>query len=210
MPIAVSMRENKTKEYKEARDAVSHDLIQYLGQFAKDIIPIPNCLKFPEKYLREYKVELLVLSGGGMTFLRKRTESRLLRYAVSNSIPVVGICHGMQMINLFFGGILTKSIATKVSHVGKNHDVRIVNNSFRNLLGRGKFRVNSFHEDGIGSNDLGSNLEAFAVTSSGLFVEGFSHKKMPIIGVMWHPERKSPSDRENRVLIRTAINMGMW
>jgi putative glutamine amidotransferase len=61
------------------------------------------------------------------------------------------------------------------------------------------FTVNSFHNNIIEKNELGDEIESFAISEKDETVEGFFHKTLPIIGVMWHPERQT--DEINEKLI---------
>ena len=62
-----------------------------------------------------------------------------------------------------------------------------------------ELQVNSFHNNIIKQKDLGKNLESFAIANDQT-IEGFYHTKLPIFGIMWHPER-TPSDG-NELIIR--------
>ena len=70
---------------------------------------------------------------------------------------------------------------------------------FASFLHTEKLRVNSFHNNVIKQKNLGKNLEPFA-TANDNTIEGFYHTELPIIGVMWHPER-TPNE-ENVEIIR--------
>ena len=50
--------------------------------------------------------------------------------------------------------------------------------------------VNSYHNNIIKQDILGNELEPFAISFEDETIEGFFHRKFPIVGVMWHPERE--------------------
>jgi gamma-glutamyl-gamma-aminobutyrate hydrolase PuuD len=60
-------------------------------------------------------------------------------------------------------------------------------------LKKSKFKVNSYHKQGICLTKLASPLQPFAISEKDKTVEGFFHPVYPIVGIMWHPERNNPS-----------------
>ena len=127
-------------------------------------ILIPNNLKNVEEYVSELKLDGLILSGGdniGEFPERDKTERKLLEYAIKNTMPVLGVCRGMQLINTFFDGTISKNDSS--SHVGVNHDVEITNLDFADLLGENKLEVNSFHNNLIKKNDIGEKNNLYAM-----------------------------------------------
>ena len=65
---------------------------------------------------KNFKLDLIILPGGSdindklPNKLRVKSETFLLKYAIKKKIPVIGICHGMQLINIFFKENSQKSI----------------------------------------------------------------------------------------------------
>ena len=97
----------------------------------------------------------------------------------------------MQVINSYFGGNTEKSSTSE--HVKNDHLVEIQKNNFSRINSDDSFKVNSFHHNIIKEKFLGKNLVSFALTKNDRTVEGFFHKNLSIIGVMWHPERQQKS-----------------
>ena len=64
------------------------------------------------------------------------------------------------------------------------------------------FKVNSFHHNIINQKKLGQNLEPFAMANDNT-IEGFYHSELPIVGIMWHPERTQ--NLENELMIRNIF-----
>jgi putative glutamine amidotransferase len=121
---------------------------------------------------------------------RKRSdfEISLLKEMVSLRRPILGICYGMQLINVAFGGTLYQDIdsqaSVEISHKKDYHIIVITENSF---LKEGRFSVNSTHHQAI--KELGTGLLAFAYSTDNL-IEAFYMKDYPfLVGVQWHPER---------------------
>jgi putative glutamine amidotransferase len=94
----------------------------------------------------------------------------------------------MQKINQYFGG--TYETLSTSEHVGKEHLVDIKQEKFSTLFQSKTIKVNSFHHNIITKDTIGDSLIPFAFSENDNTVEGFYHSKLPIIGVMWHPERE--------------------
>ncbi len=104
--------------------------------------------------------------------------------------PVLGICKGMQVINVFFGGTIIQHIRELSRHAWENgdkmHTASAQAGSFlENLYGE-HMTVNSAHHQAIGK--LGQGL-CMAQTAEDGIIEGISHDRLPLLGVQWHPER---------------------
>ena len=188
--IGITLRIVKATNYEETRDALSHDWTPFLEQIQCTPIFIPNNLTDVNSFLKDENFDGFILSGGdnkGDNPLRDNTENEIIKFAIQNKIPIFGVCRGMQVLNECFEGSVEKNESD--SHVGKSHLVEL-NENYSKMLGS-SITVNSFHNNIIREKDLGKELESFAVTKEDNTVEGFYHKSLPILGVMWHPERES-------------------
>jgi putative glutamine amidotransferase len=119
---------------------------------------------------------------------RSDFEISLLKEMVNRHKPVLGICYGMQLINVAFGGTLYQDIDSQASSVINHregyHKVTIEENRF---LKTGEFSVNSTHHQAV--KELGAGLIGFAFSPDKL-IEAFYGKDYPfLIGIQWHPER---------------------
>lgn len=119
---------------------------------------------------------------------RERTdfEIALLKAIMKLRKPVFGVCYGMQLINVAFGGSLYQDIksqlGTSVDHTRGCH--RVIGNG--KWLG-GDFVVNTSHHQAV--KELGKDLEVIAVAEDHL-VEAVHLRDYPfLLGVQWHPER---------------------
>lgn len=105
--------------------------------------------------------------------------------------PVLGICRGHQLINVFFGGTLFQDLATADAHrrqpEGEQfHPVTMAGGSVLHELYGESFVVNSTHHQGV---DIpGKGLAIIAHAEEGV-VEGLAHTELPVLSVQWHPER---------------------
>ena len=119
-----------------------------------------------------------------------RIQLTILKSFVHAKKPVLGICKGMQLINIFFGGDIIQHLPTYESHQYDNHDqVHETTASEGSLLYRlygQTLTVNSAHHQGVHSP--GRNICYTQVCYDGV-IEGLAHTYLPIIGVQWHPER---------------------
>jgi putative glutamine amidotransferase len=124
---------------------------------------------------------------------RDQLELLLLEKLTPNGIPILGICRGSQMINIFYGGTLHQDIhlvyeqTPRMRTVLPRKTVMIEDGSrLGDIMGIDECRVNSLHHQSV--NRLGKNLRIVAREPSGVVqgVECPEHHFM--IGVQWHPE----------------------
>jgi len=215
--IAISCRVIDASSYVERRDAIAKDWCDLFNEMAWLPVIVPNHLTDATQLLEVIGVDGLILSGGntlgsiaeprapGTVLEREKTEKQLLTYAVDKNLPVLGVCRGLQVINQFFGGDHTLRICSDAGHVGCTHTVKLKREVWTGLDEDGAIEVNSFHDDGVLPEQVAPDLEIFATSSDGVFVEGLIHKDKPIIAVQWHPERSNPSSTVDRKLLRSLF-----
>jgi len=186
--IGISLRVKDILKFNEKRDVISQDWVEFLSKIDAYPILIPNRLSNVEDFLEKFPLNGIILSGGdnlGEFPERDQTEKEILEYAIKKNIPVLGVCRGMQLVNHYFGGKII--ISNTKQHVGKPHLVSLLEKTCIDKLGK-EITVNSFHNNLILKDNLGKDLENFAIAEDKT-IEGFFHKNLPIIGIMWHPER---------------------
>lgn len=127
---------------------------------------------------------------------RDEAELRLLQDFTSAGKPVLGVCRGLQTINVFFGGTLLQDIPghRAVEGADRLHAVRTAPSPLRRLFGE-RLTVNSAHHQA--ADRLGSGLRAVQWAGDGV-VEALCHERLPVWAVQWHPERlgdRSPGRR---------------
>ncbi|WEK19508.1 MAG: gamma-glutamyl-gamma-aminobutyrate hydrolase family protein [Candidatus Pedobacter colombiensis] len=136
-------------------------------------------------------------------FLPNRDEFERLIYEFSQraKVPVLGICRGMQYINIMEGGKVFEDNGEQANQLHKKgledkiHGVNVDKNSLLYAVtGKAVGQVNSAHHQAVNPGKLGENLiaNAYADTPDGL-IEGLEFKdktgKAFMLGVQWHPER---------------------
>lgn len=119
-----------------------------------------------------------------------RLQLAILQAFILDKKPVLGICKGMQLINIYFGGDMIQHLENSSSHeyIEKDqvHGTTARKDSFLEKLYGSCFRVNSAHHQGVDSP--GQGIEYIQFADDGV-VEGLQHNYLPIMGVQWHPER---------------------
>lgn len=122
-------------------------------------------------------------------------QFQALDYAVKQGLPVLGICKGMQVINVSFGGTLTQNLSTAAIHqyTGEDqyHNTTIMEGNCLYQLYGGEAVVNSAHHQGV--KRMGKGLFPIQWCSIDNCVEAIMHETLPILGLQWHPERLSPA-----------------
>lgn len=99
--------------------------------------------------------------------------------------PILGICRGMQLINLYFHGSLFTHIDTAQHAPDHAHTIQFASGSLLHQLYEEPCIVNSYHHQVVGK--LGKEIKAIAYSEE-MYVEAILHKKMAVLGVQWHPE----------------------
>jgi putative glutamine amidotransferase len=150
---------------------------------------------------------------------RDEVELMLVRWALVDRKPVLGVCRGLQVVNLAAGGTLYQDLAEQMPGSVKHdyfpfggrfsrdylaHEVEVAGSSkLADIFGAGSLRVNSMHHQGI--RKLGEQLVASAVAPDGL-VEGIeSSDNSYLVAVQWHPEVLTENCPRTRRLFESFV-----
>lgn len=127
-----------------------------------------------------------------LTLLEDKTieemDFALLQQFYHHNKPIIGICRGIQVINVFFKGTLIQDIPTQyhtpINHSKDHHSIQILKHTFLNKYFQNENIVNSFHHQNILA--VSPLLHINAISADGL-IEGIENHH--ILAVQWHPER---------------------
>ncbi|MCD8088969.1 MAG: gamma-glutamyl-gamma-aminobutyrate hydrolase family protein [Oscillospiraceae bacterium] len=145
---------------------------------------------------------------------RDRIERALYERALAREKPVLGICRGIQLINVLQGGTLYQDLPTehnsgiehhmKPPYTAVSHYVNIKRDSpLYDLIRTERLGVNSYHHQAI--KRLGEELEIMAVSEDGL-AEAIRHTRQRFVwAVQWHPEFDFPVNPASRAIFETFV-----
>lgn len=122
---------------------------------------------------------------------RDKGEPRLCEFATQRALPILGICRGMQMLNVHFGGTLYQDIPTQlettVDHQA-NHDCGLIPASpLWELIGEDSIAVNSHHHQAV--KDVAPGFEVMGKCSDGIIEAMWKTDAKFLWAVQWHPEK---------------------
>jgi putative glutamine amidotransferase len=140
---------------------------------------------------------------------RDALELRYLEAATRRGIPILGVCRGAQMLNVFRGGTLHADIHKVYPKLPRRRTplprlrVDIVSGTrLHEILGLERCRVNALHHQSV--DRTGEGLKVAATDSDGI-VQGLDCESGPLcIGVQWHPEFLV-LDRRQQNLFRAVV-----
>jgi putative glutamine amidotransferase len=141
---------------------------------------------------------------------RDELELELARAAIRMELPTLGICRGVQLLNVAFGGTLVQHLPEgdgllEHRNEGKQamHDVEVAAGSrLAAVLGQGTARCLSHHHQGL--DRLGDGFRPVARAPDGL-VEGIERDQGWTVGVLWHPESTAATDPAQHRLLRGFV-----
>ena len=134
-----------------------------------------------------------------VTFMNEekdRMELALIRGAVDRGMPVFGICRGIQLLNVCFGGTLYQDLPTQ-------YPVTLEPDSLlEKLLGGEPLSVNSYHHQAVRTPAPGFTVTARAADG---VIEGVEDPERNLYAVQWHPEDLVESHPRFRPLFRHLV-----
>lgn len=195
--VAVSQRVDFVRSINEIRDSLDQRLMSFVTKANMMPILVPNSLvvvhresvdyELLNNWLYKFKPEGIILSGGnniGEEVSRDYTELRLINYALENSLPLLGICRGMQMI-ANFENVGLKPVS---HHINTRHF----------LFGEINREVNSYHRYALCKCPVGYKVIGFSEDNE---IEAIKHNNRKWEAWMWHPEREAISSSEDLIRI---------
>jgi putative glutamine amidotransferase len=132
---------------------------------------------------------------------RDAYELALARAAVERGIPTLGICRGMEILNVVYGGSIEQHLPDMLGHeehrhtpgTYADHEVRLAPGSLAaRAAGSESTQAKSHHHQGI--KEVGSGLEVTGWAAEDDVVEALEDPSCPfVLGVLWHPEEDEKS-----------------
>jgi len=145
---------------------------------------------------------------------RDRQELEAFRIALDRGVPILGVCRGIQLVNVALGGTLIQDIPSQVKHPNQHythsltpmagHTIDVEPGTvLASLLGTETSTVNSYHHQAV--DMLGQDLRVNARARDGV-VEGVeSATGNAILAIQYHPEELTASSETNRVYFNWLI-----
>jgi putative glutamine amidotransferase len=146
---------------------------------------------------------------------RDTTDFTILESVEEKNLPLLGICFGVQSLNVYRGGSLIQDVPTSIPKAvaheaddGKppaRHIVRIADGSLiAQLADQREIEVNSYHHQAV--DNPGRNLKPVAFAPDGVIEAVEDTTGRFILGVQWHPERGWKDDAFAKRLFTTFID----
>ena len=155
--------------------------------------------------------ETIIPSCGTINDERDAYELKLYKMAMAENKSILGICRGVQVMNIAEGGNIYQDIYSQsgtmlVHHTldGKRafHNVKLTDKKVLSKIGFSLegFAVNSYHHQSV--KNLADGYEAFAYSDDGLIEGIYMPSRRFVAGVQWHPEKRFEGDENSfRILI---------
>lgn len=122
---------------------------------------------------------------------RDDLEWKLTKAFLDAGKPIFGICRGIQVLNVYFGGTLYQDIPAQLggNHGRANHPVALKKGSILESLYGESLVTNSYHHQAVDRLAEGFTATAWSDAGGHRIVEAIEHESLPIWAVQWHPER---------------------
>ncbi len=163
----------------------------------------------PEYYKEKKLTENVICSQA-----RDRQETVVLKLALEKNKAVLGICRGLQFINVYFGGTLYQDLPSQHSSDTKHqqsspydrpvHQVSVIHNTpLSDTLHEESLMVNSLHHQAV--KDLAAPLKAMAVSEDGLIEGVYLPSYSFLWAVQWHPEFSFKQDIASQLIFEKFV-----
>ncbi|MGZ5313937.1 MAG: gamma-glutamyl-gamma-aminobutyrate hydrolase family protein [Solirubrobacterales bacterium] len=173
--------------------------VQRAGGVAMMLPPDPATTESPGEVLDH--LDALVLGGGADIDVnpeRDRFETALARAALERDLPLLGVCRGMQILNVAAGGSLEQHLPDRLGHdrhrvtpgSWSEHEVRLEPGSLAaEAAGAEQLTIKSHHHQGV--SELGEAWKASGWSDEDETVEAIEAPDRSFaLGVLWHPEEE--------------------
>ena len=232
--LSAGLKTGKNDMHRERGKAyIMNDYIQSVARAGAVPVILPV---LPDNDLAEKLFDMvdgLILTGGGdldpafygedphvklgrICRLRDNFEFKLLDFAVKKNIPIFGICRGIQLINVYFGGTLYQDISlcegSWIKHSQEKlfdyveHKVQIQKDSWLGSFLEPDISINSYHHQSL--KKLASGFKVTAIAMDGI-IEAIEKEDEHLfcVGVQWHPERMSQDNQSMQQIFNEFIKV---
>ena len=156
----------------------------------------------------EFYGEVETIQSSDYNRERDAFEIALINEAIKQNKPIVGVCRGMQLVNVVLGGSLNQQIQNHwqdKAMTQTSHDVLISKHSPLDLIYGRKAHVNSFHRQSI--KQLAPQLEVIAKSLDDHIIEALqsTDPNLRFLGVQWHPDFMYNVRDEDLAFFRYAV-----
>lgn len=144
---------------------------------------------------------------------RDRFELNLLEYALERDMPVLAICHGMQLLNVYYGGELMQHLAERphtlehdagIPSATPVHGLEVKPDSvLARIFGSDSIEVNSHHHQGMATT--AAPLEEVTWCTDGVLEAVVSRQHTWVVGVQWHPEAMAQTSSAQAALFGAFV-----
>lgn len=167
--------------------AVNNDCIEEYADLADGLLLSGGKDVGTARYGQEQKYDFVITDPQ-----RDDLEWKLIKAFIDRKKPIFGICRGIQVLNVYFGGTLTQDIPDQLggNHAkGVCHPLEIKKDSILGQLFGESMEVNSYHHQSLDQLGKGLIATAWSDANGHRIVEAIEHETLPIWSVQWHPER---------------------
>ncbi|HIQ83096.1 MAG TPA: type 1 glutamine amidotransferase [Candidatus Pullichristensenella stercorigallinarum] len=198
------------------------DYIEAIEMTGAEVVPVMHDTPLDTLYPLVVSLDAMIFSGGcdvdpvhygqarepgcgRIDPRRDQIELALADLVLGRNIPVLGICRGLQMLNVVLGGTLKQDIPNhRVSETSDDpiwHDVRIDPSSrLAQIAGTDRARVNSYHHQAI--DRLADGLVATAWAEDGTIEAMEMPGERFFVGLQWHPEKSLREDELSKAVFK--------
>lgn len=150
----------------------------------------------------------------GVSHRRDHFELTLLKEALERDMPVLAICHGMQLLNVHREGTLDQHLADRPQRLQHDrdmpraepvHKIRMNERSpLANVMSGPAGEVNSHHHQGL--DRVGEGLQEIAWAEDGVLEAVYCTDRSWVVGVQWHPEAMAPVDPKQLAIFEDFVS----
>lgn len=206
--IGLTQRVDAVPGRDERRDGLDQRWHGLCAEMDAMAVPLPNGPVTAADLVNSLGLHAIILTGGNdvgaapeaanVAPERDLLERDLIQICLEDQVPLLGICRGMQMINVALGGRLSRV----AGHAGVDHMVSTADEA----PWPKNWRVNSYHDISVPRDGLAPSLRCLAWSEDG-HVEAFVHNDGRCHGIMWHPEREAPLRAADLAFMAQALEL---